>query len=69
MKCPYCNEEMEKGYLQTARDLYWTQNPKKVFMFANLKDDFLIGETKFQGRLAEANHCPKCKKIILDVEK
>ena len=69
MKCPYCNEEMKSGYLQTANDLYWTEKPKKVFMFASLKDDFLIGETTFTGRVVEAQHCPNCKKVIIDVDK
>lgn len=69
MRCPYCNEEMEKGYLQTARDLYWTKNPKKVLMIANLDDDILIGKTTFGGVLAEVDMCPNCKKIVIDIEK
>ena len=69
MKCPYCNEEMKSGYLQTARDLYWTEKPKKVLMIANLEDDILIGKTTFGGVLAEVDMCPNCKKIVIDIEK
>lgn len=69
MKCPYCSEEMQQGYLQSARDLYWTQKPKKIMMIASGKDDFLIGDTTFAGILAEAEYCPNCKKIIIDTEK
>ena len=69
MKCLYCNEEMKSGYLQTARDLYWTEKPKKVLMIANLDDDILIGKTTFGGVLAEVDMCPNCKKIVIDIEK
>ena len=69
MKCPYCNKEMKSGYLQTARDLYWTEKPKKVLMIANLDDDILIGKTTFGGVLAEVDMCPNCKKIVIDIEK
>ena len=69
MKCPYCNEEMKSDYLQTARDLYWTEKPKKVLMIANLDDDILIGKTTFGGVLAEVDMCPNCKKIVIDIEK
>ena len=32
MKCPYCNEEMVKGYIQCRDGLYWTE--KKQFIAA-----------------------------------
>lgn len=28
MKCPYCNDEMNQGYIQCRDGLYWT--PKKL---------------------------------------
>ena len=32
MKCPYCNLEMEKGFVQCRDGVYWT--PKKQWVSA-----------------------------------
>ena len=32
MKCPYCGDEMIRGYLMSSRDITFTvDNPTKVF--------------------------------------
>ncbi|WP_353885869.1 PF20097 family protein [uncultured Holdemanella sp.] len=33
MQCPYCNQEMGKGYIQSARPFMFTLKMKGIFLF------------------------------------
>ena len=33
MICPYCNVNMEKGYLQSAHPAFWGEKKKKLFLY------------------------------------
>lgn len=68
MKCPYCNEEMVKGYIQCRDGVNWTE--KKQFVAA--LSTFGKGRISLANGASE-NHsvvyaykCEKCKKIIID---
>ena len=68
MKCPYCDKEMESGYIQCRDGIHWT--PKKQ----------LVAALSFlgKGRVSLANGedddwgvaitfiCRDCKKAIID---
>lgn len=60
MVCPYCNNEMEKGYIQSRDGLGWS--PKKRMIAA------LSGTLSEQelGRAAVAYRCKACEKLIID---
>lgn len=70
MNCPYCNEEMEKGYIDQTDfrfPLEWyPANREKIF--------FAIESNKRNVRLTSAlksgtiiaYRCEQCKKIIID---
>ena len=68
MKCPYCGDVMESGYVQCRNGVYWT--PKKLWnpVFASItdgaipigRDDKLMPNSK-----ALAYHCPACKTIVI----
>ena len=71
MKCPYCNNEMEIGLIQSAQELNWTKVEKrKLFSRAFLhKDSIVLSELSFmKGSACIAYNCPNCKKIIIDYE-
>ena len=37
MKCPYCGEEMIRGYLMSSRDItFAVDNPTKVFTYKKI---------------------------------
>ena len=67
-KCPYCNREMELGYIQCRDSFCWAK--KKRFSAA------LSGLSKTSVKLAasqffffffvEAYLCRACKKIVID---
>ena len=68
MICPYCNDEMQKGYIQSRDGVFWT--PKKHVTSAVtsfFKDAIAIGmDDKFvpNGKAIEY-HCAKCKTVII----
>ena len=72
MKCPYCNNDMVKGYLKSSRRLFWgredaldplEENEVKLSKgFAKALKGFFVGFA------AESYYCRHCKKIITSVE-
>ena len=67
MKCPYCGEEMIKGYLMSSRDItFAVDNPNRNFIRVKKSDDLEL--TKDSGRIphCEAYRCIRCKKILID---
>lgn len=66
MKCPYCNQEMENGFVQSARDIFWGEKKHKLFFTPNEKEVKLaIGG--LNGCIINAYYCRDCKKIIIDL--
>lgn len=64
MKCPYCGQEMESGYIQCRDGVVWT--PKKSVIPAL---SFLQKRAMpFSSRAIIAYRCIKCKKIICNYE-
>ncbi len=69
MKCPYCNEEMQKGFVQCRDGLNWTPKKQRVAALSSFgagaipigKDSGLTTNT-----VAEAYHCRICKKVVID---
>ena len=70
MKYPYCNKEMEKGYIKSGHHFYWSRD-KEIGMAAEedvklYKNSFV--NMMFNGNAAESFYCPECKIIITPVE-
>ncbi len=69
MKCPYCNNEMEKGLIQSPHEICWIKGEKrKVFVRAEFhKDSVVLSELSFmKGSACIAYNCPSCQKIVID---
>ena len=67
MKCPYCGEEMIRGYLMSSRDItFAVDNPNRNFIRFKKSDDLEL--TKDSGGIphCEAYRCNSCKKILID---
>ena len=65
MTCPYCETEMEQGFIQGIRGVIWSKYKKRLFLIAE-DDDIDIATGFWFGSYAAACHCRKCKKIIID---
>ena len=60
MKCPYCDNEMELGYIQSRDGLGWNAKKRIVSALSGTFADQNLGET------AVAFRCKECKKMIID---
>ena len=68
MKCPYCNKEMESGYVQCRDGLHWTPKKQKVAALSGMgKGAVLIGneEGLVPNITAVAYHCEECKFVLI----
>ncbi len=68
-KCPYCNNEMELGYIQCRDGVSWTKEKTPVAALSFLSSSAVIlasGGGPLSGAVIEAYRCPSCKKIIID---
>ena len=68
MKCPYCNFEMEKGFVQCRDGVYWTPKKQWVSALSSMaKGAVAIGmdDKMMPKSRAEAYHCEKCKTVII----
>lgn len=69
MKCPYCNNEMEKGYVQSSKEVYYTTKPTKFVLLTFPKPvnkDISLSEGIFAPVTIEAWNCTFCKRILID---
>lgn len=68
MKCPYCGQEMEKGYITTdARSIAWRKEKYESALVAKGSNGIQLSR-KMVGacNLDNAYCCKSCKKIILE---
>ena len=71
MKCPYCEKEMEKGYIQCRDGVHWTPKKQLVAALSEFGKDSISLENG-AGRnntVIYAYKCGDCKKVIIDYEK
>lgn len=68
MKCPFCAKEMEVGYLQSARPIFWAKEKKKLIFKPTKEGEFEVSEGFLNGCFAEAFVCPTCGKVILSAK-
>ena len=66
MKCPYCQNEMEQGYIQNRDGLVWTKKEHFVMAFSPYTADSVKIGSRREGKSAEAFLCRSCKKILID---
>jgi len=64
MKCPYCGEEMERGFIQTGGNswkIFWNKNMRGVM---GLSHDYTFKNSLLHPEI-ETFRCEKCKKFII----
>ena len=67
MICPYCNVNMEKGYLLSAHPAFWSERKKKLFFHPDDEGDIAVTKGIWNGSFADAWVCRKCGKMIVDL--
>ncbi len=66
MKCPYCQEELEQGFIQSGHNILWTKKKHIISTHSQGKDDFIVAKNPFGGVTVSAFCCKECKKIIIE---
>ncbi len=62
MQCPYCGNEMEKGYLQSRDGIGWGKKELLVKAFSELFSE------KPLGTAVETYNCRRCKKLVIEYD-
>ena len=66
MVCPYCKNEMEIGFIQSPRPIFWSLSKKIVVVGANkLKGDIPI-TTLDDLTSKEAYYCKTCESVHIN---
>lgn len=66
MKCPFCNEDMEKGFIQSGNFILWTDNPHKISLLPRGEKEFLVVKNYLGGGTIGGYCCRTCKRFILE---
>ena len=69
MKCPYCKNEMELGFIQSPQEISWKKGDKKPLMGRAQfhEGSVILSEISFlKGSAVTAFLCRECKKVIID---
>ncbi len=70
MKCPWCDEEMVQGVLQSAEEIYFTKRERKIILKAIVKNgDIVLNDRDTSKATCTAYNCPKCERIVVDYGK
>jgi len=63
-KCPYCGEEMTAGYIQSARQIFFSKREHRIMFEAEEGEIEISGYPKYTK---ESYYCEKCKIVITDL--
>ncbi|MBR2412906.1 MAG: hypothetical protein IKB13_00205 [Clostridia bacterium] len=68
MNCPYCNNEMEIGYIQCRDGVHWTPKKQLVAALSFLGKDSisLANGAADNANTVFAYKCGACEKVIID---
>ena len=69
MNCPYCNGEMEKGFINQSQvfdPIRWRPVPKEEpILFYGNKGSIKLTSAMKSGQVI-VHHCASCRKFVID---
>ncbi len=65
MKCPTCGQEMEEGFVQSAREIFFAIEPHR-FWFKVKKEEVLLSSHNWTRPTCVAYLCRNCKKVVIN---
>lgn len=68
MNCPKCGKEMEKGWINSAREVIYTQVPKRMMITATQIGDISLTTHNMTGARCEAYVCRDCHWVVVPYE-
>lgn len=68
MICPWCNQEMEKGFLQSSRAVIFGPEIRESALWPPKKGEVKLTKGFWSMPSAAAWHCSKCKRVVVEYE-
>ena len=67
MNCPFCGNEMMKGFVQSSRAFFFATDYHGIlFKPCQKKGEFYLSSHNWTSPICAAYHCANCKKVIAD---
>ena len=66
MQCPYCQREMEPGFVQSKSEIIYTVKEKMLAVPIRKKGDIRLTANPIAPATCKAGNCRICRRIILD---
>ena len=60
MRCPNCRSKMEKGELQSGKEIIWSSRSLR-----DKAEDVVVAEKKAFGSKKEAYYCTNCGYLVM----
>ena len=68
MKCPWCEKEMTEGFINSSRNVIFSEKPNEALFFLNDKENIGLTQHNWTRPSAKAYHCESCKKVVVDYD-
>lgn len=70
MECPYCRQEMKRGYLggDGRRSVRWHEEGKRLTVADKLVGSGTVAKATWGTFKIPGAYCRNCKKLIIDTE-
>ena len=66
MRCPYCKNEIEYGFVQSNKEIIYTNSEKNSPLVWARKGDVRLTPGFWGPATCSAWHCPGCRKVIIE---
>ena len=66
MHCPYCQREMESGFIQSRNEIIFSVKEKSLAVPIRKKGDIRLTTNPIPPSVCTAWNCKVCHKILLD---
>ena len=66
MKCPFCDAEMELGYIQCRDGVTWTPKKQLIAALSAFGKDSIPLQNGSSYNSVHAYKCGMCRKVIID---
>ena len=68
MLCPWCNREMEEGFLQSARPIVFTLKARTMALMPQTEGEVKLTKQFWTMPAAPAWHCARCRRVVAEYE-
>ena len=67
MRCPFCGDPMEKGFIQSGNLMVWVKKKHRISLLPR-EGEVILDRNYWSGSTIPAHICKHCKKVIAEYE-